>query len=547
MAPEGRSATDNITSIGPADSASQSLRSLHVHRVSPSQLEGVSGGAAATASAISPLARPGEKSSAGLWYAVVEDSPRPVLQAGPGSASFSRLLTIADIVALSVGFLIADLISTEFPLWGHESGAFTRADFFHAGVFCAIALAVFRWQGLYRFRFSVSTIDEIPMLFRVILIAELIFVAGITLVAPGTMNPIGLIRIGLVSFVAVPLGRACVFAWEKQRRRAGAQRNVLLFGMGDVAQELAAKLKAKPEFGMKVVAFVDQELPPARSALGKRAAVWTSDLAELVEKLNVEQILVAFSRTADDVVLEVIRRFPQVQVSIVPRMFDITTSAAQVDQVSRFPFLTLTSTPCRGIGGMLKRLLDVLSAGSLVLLSLPILAFAAWRIKREDGGPIFFLQERLGKDGKPFRMVKFRTMVVDAEARKVQLRALSDFDSVLFKMKEDPRVTRIGRFLRRHSLDEIPQLFNVLKGDMSLIGPRPPLASEVNEYPFWFRKRLEVRPGITGLWQIEGRSDLDFAESTKIDLFYVEHWSMWLDLKISLRTIGVMVFAHGGY
>jgi exopolysaccharide biosynthesis polyprenyl glycosylphosphotransferase len=200
-----------------------------------------------------------------------------------------------------------------------------------------------------------------------------------------------------------------------------------------------------------------------------------------------------------------------------------------------------------GSQAVLKRAIDIaVSLVGLVLLA-PVWALVALLIKREDGGPVLYRQTRVGADEKKFSCYKFRSMVVDADRRLEELREANEADGVLFKIKDDPRVTRIGRFLRRHSIDEVPQLYNVLKGEMSLIGPRPPLPSEVERYHADLTRRLKVRPGMTGLWQVSGRSELDAEDSERLDLYYVDNWSIWHDLLILWRTLRVVVTGHGAY
>jgi exopolysaccharide biosynthesis polyprenyl glycosylphosphotransferase len=194
-----------------------------------------------------------------------------------------------------------------------------------------------------------------------------------------------------------------------------------------------------------------------------------------------------------------------------------------------------------------KRACDVLVAGLGLLLLAPLLIAVALAIKLSSRGPVVFRQERTGLRGRPFTLLKFRTMVAGADQLLESLRERNEADGPLFKLRHDPRVTRVGRFLRRYSIDELPQLVNVLKGEMSLVGPRPPLASEVALYEEWQLDRLEVRPGITGLWQVSGRSELSFEDYIRLDLFYVENWSIAYDLFILSKTIPLLVSARGAY
>jgi exopolysaccharide biosynthesis polyprenyl glycosylphosphotransferase len=193
----------------------------------------------------------------------------------------------------------------------------------------------------------------------------------------------------------------------------------------------------------------------------------------------------------------------------------------------------------------LKRSFDIAASGLGLLAISPILIASAIAIKLDSRGPVFFKQARHGRGGREFRIVKFRSMVVDAEARRRELEHLNEMNGPVFKIKSDPRVTRVGRFIRATSIDELPQLFNVILGHMSLVGPRPPLPTEVAEYEPWQRRRLSVRPGITGPWQVSGRNDVDFEQWMKLDLGYIDNWSIWLDLEILLRTVPAVVMRAG--
>jgi len=193
----------------------------------------------------------------------------------------------------------------------------------------------------------------------------------------------------------------------------------------------------------------------------------------------------------------------------------------------------------------LKRVLDILFSTVFLILLAPVFLAIAIAVKLDSHGPIFYSSERIGKKGRVFHCTKFRTMVRDAERRRADVMHMNERDGVLFKISNDPRITKVGRILRKYSLDELPQFFNVLKGDMSVVGPRPPIASEVKEYKLSHLRRLDVTPGVTGLWQVQARQDPSFDNYISLDVTYIENWSMWLDLKIIMRTIAV-VFAGTG-
>jgi len=218
-----------------------------------------------------------------------------------------------------------------------------------------------------------------------------------------------------------------------------------------------------------------------------------------------------------------------------------------VEPVAVTPLALQPSPAWIGWQGRLKRAFDIVAALLLLVLLSPLLALLALIIRLDSKGPVIFRQTRCGKDGKLFTFYKFRGMVADAEARQAEFDHLNEAQGPIFKMKHDPRVTRVGRVLRRTSLDELPQLWNVLRGEMSLVGPRPPLPKEVEKYEEWHRARLRAVPGITGLWQVSGRSHLGFDEMTRLDIEYLNVWSLALDLRILVRTVVAVVFAHGAY
>ncbi|HZQ36086.1 MAG TPA: sugar transferase [Dehalococcoidia bacterium] len=200
-----------------------------------------------------------------------------------------------------------------------------------------------------------------------------------------------------------------------------------------------------------------------------------------------------------------------------------------------------------GWQGPAKRVVDVVAAAALLVILAPVLLLITVAIKLESRGPVLFRQTRLGKGGRTFTFLKFRGMVADAESRQAELDALNEADGPIFKMRRDPRVTRVGRFIRKTSLDELPQLWNVLRGEMSLVGPRPPVPREASRYEPWQHGRLAVKPGMTGLWQVSGRSNVRFSEMVRLDFEYIEHWSLLLDLKIALLTVVAVVRSDGAY
>ncbi len=237
----------------------------------------------------------------------------------------------------------------------------------------------------------------------------------------------------------------------------------------------------------------------------------------------------------------------RVDVIVAPSLTDVAGPRIHAEPVAGQPLIRVDYPALEGSKLLWKRASDVLVAGLAIVLLSPLFLWVTLAVRQDSEGPALFRQDRVGLNGKPFKMLKFRSMVVDAESKLVALQDHSDGNGVLFKLRDDPRVTKIGRFIRRYSIDELPQLVNVLRGEMSLVGPRPPLSNEVARYDEWANRRLLVKPGITGLWQVSGRSDLSWEDSVRLDLYYVENWSLMSDMVIMLRTMRAVVRSAGAY
>jgi exopolysaccharide biosynthesis polyprenyl glycosylphosphotransferase len=234
-----------------------------------------------------------------------------------------------------------------------------------------------------------------------------------------------------------------------------------------------------------------------------------------------------------------------VDIRVVPELYDGLAWNSPIEYIGQFPTIPLHRGETPVIGLFLKRILDVLLSALALVVLLPLLTAIAVLIKLDSAGPIVYSSDRIGKKGRVFRCIKFRTMVADAERRRAEVLHMNERDGVLFKVSNDPRITRVGRFLRKYSLDELPQFLNVLRGDMSMVGPRPPLASEVKRYELSHLRRLDVLPGMTGLWQVQARQDPSFDSYISLDTAYIQNWSIWLDIKILVRTLSVVAGGTG--
>jgi exopolysaccharide biosynthesis polyprenyl glycosylphosphotransferase len=309
----------------------------------------------------------------------------------------------------------------------------------------------------------------------------------------------------------------------------------VIVGVGPEAELVRRKLSAHPEYGLDVVATFDGG---------------DGDLTRAIDDLDADRVLLAAPAGEQDELLELLRnvRRSDVQVSILPRYCDIFTSHAILDEIEGIPVVSLPPMRLGRPSRVLKRGFDLAVSSVLLMLLAPLLGLVALAIRLDSQGSAFFRQPRRGRDGVTFSIVKFRTMRTGAEAERRDVLHLNEVDGPLFKVKgSDPRVTRIGGFLRGTSLDELPQLWNVLRGEMSLVGPRPFVVYEADKITGWAKRRLDMTPGITGLWQVLGRNDMPFEDMVKLDYLYVTNWSLWWDLKILCQTIPVVLGKRGAY
>lgn len=273
------------------------------------------------------------------------------------------------------------------------------------------------------------------------------------------------------------------------------------------------------------------------------------ELVEVMKRHRIDVVVIASSAFDHEVVARMIAelRTADADVHISSGLFEVLTSRVVVSEIAGVPLITVKGISLSKEKVLTKRLFDLLVSSAIVVIGLPVWLLIAAAIRLTSRGPVFYSQDRVGINGKTFGMYKFRSMYVDADKRLADVMGMNEASGPLFKMKDDPRVTPVGKWLRKFSLDEFPQIINVLKGEMSLVGPRPPLPREVSDYSLHDWRRLEVVPGMTGLWQVSGRSSLTFDEMVRLDLFYIENWSVSLDITLMFRTIPAVIFARGAY
>ena len=409
-------------------------------------------------------------------------------------------------------------------------------------------------SGLYRCdeeRTDHCTANELVGLIQLVTMGTWLFFTGaaVTKLAAPSVTKLGLFW-GL-AVVLIATWRSC--ARYLCRRSSLYVQNVVIVGAGTVGQQVAAKLRHHREYGVTVVGFVDaapRERLPGLAELRLLGA--PDDLRRIVDEHHADRVVFAFSSDASERVVELVRSLDglDVQIDIVPRVFELIGPAAVIHTVAGVPLVGLPPLRPGRRARLTKRVLDLAVAGLAVLVLAPLFPIVALLIKLDSPGPVLFRQRRVGQRGELFMMFKLRTMALDAEERKSELapmnrHALPGGDSRMFKIDGDPRVTRVGRWLRRFSLDELPQFLNVLRGEMSLVGPRPLIETEAQYVRDWAEKRIGLKPGMTGLWQVLGRSTIPFGEMVRLDYLYATTWSLWRDCLLLLRTVPTIARGAG--
>jgi exopolysaccharide biosynthesis polyprenyl glycosylphosphotransferase len=456
-----------------------------------------------------------------------------------------RALLLADVAGLLFTVALTEVIyghlTNSHPGVGVEFGLFVLT----LPVWIVLAKA----YGLYDRDECWSeqrTVDDLTGIFHLVTVGTWIVFAGTYLADIATPNLKRVTVFWALSVVDVVAARAV--ARSIARRHDSFVQNTLIVGADSVGRKLAKKLEQNTDFGLRPIGFVDAD--PGRRVPGAdhRVVCSLDDLPRAVRELGVARVIVCFPPAGPKRLLAVIRELNQmnVQVDIVPRFYDLLTPGIEGHMVGGVAIWSLKPARLSRSTLLVKRAMDVVLAVLGLLVLTPLLVVIAVAIKADSRGPVFFRQVRIRDSGRTFRMWKFRTMVIDAEDRKRELahmnvHARDGGSAVMFKVENDPRITRVGSFLRRFSLDELPQLLNVISGEMSLVGPRPLIPEEDEHVTNWRRRRLDLKPGVTGLWQVNGRSRLPFDEMVALDYRYVSNWSLAGDLAILLRTIPIVL------
>lgn len=478
-------------------------------------------------------------------------------------------LVMADALIAAIAFMLAFYVREGISVFAPGGGLAWSNRFAPYGalllVIVFIRLLSFRYCDLYRVRGEFSFVDDGIRIFKATAIGSLLMVAAAFLYRGGFQFrafsysrsvfvfdfAFVLIGVGLLRFVM-----RSVQTFVRQR-----QINLiptLVVGRGAEASLFIREMRERPTLGYRVIGVVETEPNAAagRDTYENVPVIGNLEtLPEVIRDSGANEVIIADPQVNGDALFEVMMRCGRrrgVEFRIAPSLFNCLPRKTEIDQIGVLPMIRLFREPLSSGARVVKRTLDLIIAALAIAVLLPFWLLIALLIKLDSKGPVFYTQERVGMDGRLFLLYKFRTMNAgaDSEVHREYQRAfiagraeanLGNENKPTYKLHSDPRITRVGKLLRRTSLDEVPQLLNVLSGDMSLVGPRPPIPYEVEAYELWHRKRLDMKPGLTGLWQVSGRNRLPFEEMVRLDLFYIENWSLLLDIKIILRTGFVML------
>jgi len=466
----------------------------------------------------------------------------------------TAVLIISDIVLINVAFALSYYIRYELQWIRDVAEAFYvpfRAYVPVSLALTAILLLVFKVEGLYDRRRGSSWLDDVYVIFTGTLASIAIMIFIFFLYRADFYSRLIFLYAVLLIGTFLSLSRLAErqIAHYLRRRGVGVDR-VLIVGAGVVGRAIMRSILARPELGYRPVGFVDDDPKKQENDIGPFKALGsTADLPTVLRAETVDQVIVSLPWLSHRKILNVISDSERqgVRARFVPDLLQMSLSQVDTDVMDGIPLIGMREPTLTGWKMAIKRLLDIALSSALLLALSPLLLLIALAIKLDSPGPVFFRQTRLGRGAKPFTCYKFRSMRPDAEEVRPDVSHMNETKGPIFKIKQDPRTTSVGRVLRRFSLDELPQLINVFRGDMSLVGPRPPLPVEVEQYEDWHHDRLRIPSGLTGLWQVMGRSDLTFDEMVMLDLYYAENWSLWLDCKILLRTVPTVLFGRGAY
>jgi exopolysaccharide biosynthesis polyprenyl glycosylphosphotransferase len=469
----------------------------------------------------------------------------------------ARVVYLVDLALTSLAFFAAffirDLLMPLVDPRHFPTGLFPLAEYLkiYPVVLIIWSVLLFSYHSYHSHR-TVPLQKEALTVFRVVIVGNVLLATLAYLLPLRQLSRAWFVLFGVLSVLLLLLEKIALRVMARYVRAKGLNyRTILIVGSGRRAIEIARVVEEHKYWGYKILGFISDGHRLPNGWARYRVYGTVPELRTLLERSEfpeiVDEIVFAVTRKKLDEMKQIFLLCEElgIRARVAMNFFQNRVARIEVEELEGIPFLTFTTTPSNETQLALKRVLDVAVSLLLLLLSLPVIVVAALAIKVTSPGSVVFKQQRIGLNGRIFTLYKFRTMIEDAHERRSEVRHLNEMTGPVFKVKLDPRITSVGRILRKFSLDELPQLWNVLKGDMSLVGPRPPIPEEVRSYHRWQRRRLSMKPGLTCLWQVNGRNNVDFDRWMQLDLQYIDNWSPSLDLKILLRTIPAVLLGRG--
>jgi exopolysaccharide biosynthesis polyprenyl glycosylphosphotransferase len=469
----------------------------------------------------------------------------------------ARIVYLVDLALTSVAFFVAffvrDLILPRLYPDHFPTGLFPLDEYLKI-----YPLVLIIWSVLLFTHHSYHSHRTVPVTREALTTIRVVIVGNVTLATLAYL--LQLLQLSRAWFILFAGLSAVFLVAEKVLLRIIARyvrskglnyRTLIIVGTGRRATDIARMIEGHKYWGYKILGFISDGHHLPNNWAHYRIFGTVADLRRILEGGNrdepVDEIVFAVTRKKLDEMKQIFLFCEElgIRTRVALNFFQNRVARIELEELEGVPFLTFTTTPSNETQLALKRLLDVVVSAALLLFAAPIIAFVAVMIRLTSPGSVFFKQQRIGLNGRMFTLYKFRTMIANAHDLRDDVLHLNEMNGPVFKAKADPRITPVGRFLRRFSLDELPQLWNVFKGDMSLVGPRPPIPEEVASYHRWHRRRLSMKPGLTCLWQVSGRNDIDFDRWMQLDLQYIDNWSPALDFKILLRTIPAVLSGRG--
>lgn len=413
-----------------------------------------------------------------------------------------------------------------------------------------VLIAIFAIRGLYAIRLTGTLFRQIRNIIVSATIGEAILITYFFVFEPPSSSRLIAPLVWIFSIILLSLGRLLVAGIMNMLYRLGlAETRLLIVGSGRLGKIIMQNIAANPGLGYAIVGFLHDMIEPPGDFGRFRMLGTLEDLGLVIRSAQVDEVIIALPSSMNEQAIKTVRLCERFGASfkLVPDLYELSLSRIDMETIEGIPLLNIKQVPMNTWQDLVTRLIDVVASLLILLLSTPFWLFIALAIRLDSAGKIIYTQVRIGQGGRPFKMYKFRSMYKNAEQMQAGLWAQNEAQGPMFKIKDDPRVTHIGRFLRRTSLDEFPQFLNIIKGEMSLVGPRPPLPGEVAAYKEWQKERLAIKPGLTGLWQVRGRSDISFDEGVLMDLYYIQNWSLHLYFQILFRTIPAVLRRRGAY